>query len=272
VFCCYLQSVVIYNPEEHIYLNALLPDPLFIVMKNKNQNRNRRQPNRPGAAQTRMALMGLSTGRMPCPGQPPPYVSNVTLRKVFRFVASTSVTEGTTFVITAAKVCGLLSMGTTATQVTQVFETCKIFSISMWSGVNNAASASNLPRLVSCVFSGAAAGTFGSNITHSDLSVGMTRVGRLRVKPDRSSQASEFQPGATNLTNSYFTLVLGPGVIIDVDAGFICTTDARTASNSVTVASATVGEIYYMALDNAYSGAGSVGNLLTPCLDLATTV
>jgi len=114
-------------------------------------------------------------------------------------------------------------------------------------------------------FSGSSLGIQGSGIDHNDMSVGQTRVAKLKVRPAPNSQAAQFQETVTTNTSQMFQLVAAGGAVCDLRMRATITHDARPTNNSVTVTGpAVVGNFYYLALDNNAGGTGSVGNVWVP--------
>jgi hypothetical protein len=219
------------------------------------------------------SLLNIGRGRLPCPAAPPVFQANLVIRKKFRFLNKNSgASSGTVYTITSPKVCGLMSVGTvTNSTVVQLFEAVRLLKVTVWSAVNQTSGAF-VPVSVAVAFPGVALGVAGADILHSDMSVGATRIARVCAKPESSSQASQWQSGQTGITSTWFTINAGYGSVIDLDIEGAVTSDSRTTANSATVTTAAVGAIYYMALDNAFSGAGSVGSDLIPTAELVTTV
>jgi len=233
-------------------------------IKRKNQGLSNEQ------RQQQLAYTGppsVST-RMRCPAMPPALTSNLVVRKVFRFVLSSSITTETVFTFTAAKLCALLSVATATTNVVQLFEAVRINSITLWSSINP----SNVqPRSVAITFTGASLGIQGTNVSHTDMSVGMTRVARVKARPEPNSQAGQFQSGVTSQVPQMFQLNASGGAVCDIDLSLVVTPDVRSSNASTTVTGpAVVTQVYWMALDNNGGGSGSGSNQWTPPPDLIT--
>lgn len=221
-----------------------------------------------------MSLVGPpgleARGRMRCPSQPPPFNSNLTIRKTFRFInTNTSDADGTSFTIVPSKLGFLMAYATTSTNLVQLFESVRIMSISIWSSVSNLTNTNVQPRSVAIQFSGVSLGIGGVQLTHSDTSVGMTRVAKVKAKPEPRSQAADWQSCTNAAAPAYFNLLLGAGAVVDLDLMMNITSDARSGNNATITGPATVGQIYYMALDNVMGG-GSNGSHLTPPAELIT--
>jgi hypothetical protein len=211
------------------------------------------------------------------PLQPPEYIANTIVSRVFRFqyVFPTANTPQT-FSITPAKLGALQVVGTTAnTTATQLFEAVRIRKIEVWSSTAN-------PGIIDIGLSyvGSALGIAGPNRTYSNQSIGMTRVAYVSAKPGKETQAAQWQNTATNVgTNTIFTIVfsaLGAGTqnvpcTIDVHLALRMTSDARITNNTVALTTVALTGMYYLALDNAAGGTGSSGNDLLPDRNLVST-
>lgn len=240
-------------------------------MKNNTRSKGRRKRKNNGTALSLGGPPGLEArGRMRCPPQPPIFNSNLTVRKTFRFInTNTSDADGTSFTIIPAKLGFLMAYATTSTNLVQLFESVRILSISIWSSVSNVTNVNVQPRSVAIQFSGVTLGIGGVQLTHSDTSVGMTRIARVKARPEPSSQAGQWQSCTNAATPSFFNLLIGSGAVVDLDLLLNITSDARSGNNATLTGPATVGQIYYLALDNAMGG-GSNGNHLTPPPELIT--
>jgi len=203
------------------------------------------------------------------PSQPPRYLSNLVIRKVFRFVA-TSGADGTSYAISAAKLCALIGIATTTTNIIQMFEAVQVVSITMWSSADQS-SGIFLPRTVSAEFSGTGNGIVGPQAKASDMSVGATRVGKICLRPLRGSQASQWQNGATNSPANFFTITAGQGAVLDICLNLTVTGDTRSTNNNVTInGPAVVGQVYWLALDNNAGGNQASNNVWSPMPELIT--
>jgi hypothetical protein len=240
-------------------------------MARKRRNRQfRRNNNSTVGASDRLGYMGPSAGPSGrAQAQPPKYLSNLVVTKVFRFV-STGGADGTAYTISAAKLCSLIAIATTTTSLVQLFEAVQIKWIKMWSSADQS-SGIFLPRTIACEFSGTAAGVYGPQAKASDMSVGATRVGKLMIRPPRVSQAAQWQSGSTSSPPLFFTLTAGQGAIVDICLNLTVTGDSRATNNSVTInGPATVGQVYWLALDNNAGGNLSTANVWSPMPELIT--
>ncbi len=183
-------------------------------------------------------------------------------------------TSATVYTFLVPKIAGLLSMGTASNSVSQIFETVRIVSIALRSQNNfqfpNVGVTKQLPNAVALQFSAATTGFTGKSAMHENIAVGATHIAKLKARPSPKSTASDWQNGATSNTAQWFQIIAGYGTICDITVDFQVTPDTRASNSVATVAAATLGQIYYMALDNAYGGAGSSGSVWTPPQDLIT--
>lgn len=212
---------------------------------------------------------GAASSLISCPVTPPKYVSNLVVRKNFRFVLSSGA-DGTKFNFNAPKLCALISYATSTTNLVQAFESVKIKKITLWSATDQS-SGIFLPRTVAVEFPGTTLGLQGATIMESDMSTGSNRVARVRLRPNPGSQAGQWQSGITTNTGTLFTLIAGQGSIVDVDLLLTVSGDARTSNNSTTVTGpATVTGVYWLSLDNNCTGSLSTGNAWTTMPELVT--
>ncbi len=204
---------------------------------------------------------------------PPPYSPTTVVSRVFRFSILSA--SGGTFTLTPCKLCAVQGIGTGVNSVIQLYESVRVRYVEIW------ASPPQNGSVVSCTVSypGSALGISGPNYTKSDYSMGMTKSAHVKLRPSKTSQASQWQSGSTSLgTNTLFQITLSnpsgtanQAYVVDVALTLRMTTDARTTNNSVTTVSAgTAGGFYNLALDNPAGGTGSVGNLLVPDAVLPT--
>lgn len=196
---------------------------------------------------------------------PPQYIANVVTTKTWRFCPTVT----GAYTITAAKLCGLLSYASTTTAIHQVYESVRIHYIRVW----GAAGSTTAVGSVSVTYFGQNLGSAGANSTISDTTVGATRVAAIHAPPPRDSQAAQWQSGQTNVgTVNLFEVNCPAGGVIDVHLSMKVSHNLRTVgTNNATLGIAgVVGQLYYLALDNAYGGTGSVGNTINPDPSLVT--
>jgi hypothetical protein len=180
----------------------------------------------------------------------------------------------TTYSITPSKLCALITMATSTTNVVQLFEAAQVHCIYMWAQANTSTT-SLLPTELEAVFSGVGAGSQGPDQSVEEISVGMTRVARLKLKPAPLSQAAQWQSGSTTAGTpgvlTYFSISCPQGTVIDLILSLAMTSDLRASGSSVAVTGpAVAGQIYYLALDNPAGGTGSVSQSLEPAGNLVT--
>jgi hypothetical protein len=202
-------------------------------------------------------------GRNKCPISPPPYIANVAITRLFRFCPTTT----GVYTITAAKLGSLVVMATTSTTAIQFFDAVKVNWIRVW----GSAGTQTAVGTVGVSFPGIALGVQGPEHVISDTTVGATYIARVHAVPPRNSQAAQWQATYTNVgTNTLFKINVPNGGVVDINLSLSISHDTRAVNNSVTVAAATVGQIYYLSLDNAAGGTGSVGNVVNVDPNLIT--
>jgi hypothetical protein len=186
----------------------------------KSRNGNRRSTNQSGFS-------------------PPQFESNVRSHHRFRFVASAAESN---FAITDTSVLGAMgSMGTaTNSAVTVLFRSFKIKRLEMWS----APPSQGTSATCSVEWFG-----FGNSpsVEHSDTTLSTAKNAHISAKPPSQSLAAFWQKStSTNL----FVLNFTAGTIIDLIVDLILNDD-EAAAQTVAVATAVVGTVYYLALDQA---------------------
>ncbi len=197
--------------------------------------------------------------------KPPAYNANVNFTKKFRFFASSGATN---IPITASQLGALVVIGTSTTTAVQLFETITIKKVEMWATANPSSGAN---PAVSCTFSGTQLGTQGDSITHSDMSIGNSYPAHVKAVPLPFSRAALPLATLTNVGNqTVFVLNFTMNAVIDVVLDVKVTNDTRSSLNSVTLTTAVLGQIYYLALNNACGGTGGA-NSITPDANLITT-
>jgi len=207
------------------------------------------------------------------PSQPPEYLANlVWRRRVWRFTVAPTITSTQVFTITPAKLCALVSIGTGATTVVQLFDRVQLHSIRMWSTVNPASLA---PNQLSFSLSGTQPGILGNEMVKTSMSVGMTRVATLHAKTNPNTQTGQWQDGSTLATgpgvNTFFTISCQGGTVIDLKLSHSVTPITRVANNTTAITGpASVGQIYYLPLDNNSGSSGSGSSNLFPVDSLIT--
>lgn len=202
---------------------------------------------------------------VPMPGN---YNPTVTIVKKFRFRYTPSTGAAASFLITPAKICSLWTIATLTTQVTQIFEACRIVKIKMWGTPPQNGTTTSC----SINFSGGTLGFQGPNKKISADTMGMSTPAYLSIRPDKDSYPDLWQSGDVTIsTTQYFTIYIDPnGVsnqtfIIDIITELRQTTDARTSGNNVTITGpASVGGFYYLALDNNAGATGAISSNWKP--------
>lgn len=201
------------------------------------------------------------------------YNGNLVLtNRVFRFLNNTAMAaSGVVYSISPAKLGALISIGLSATTVGQLFEQVRLRRIQIW---GQSSLVSGLPAEVSLNVSGVAAGNIGPDTFIQDVAVGQTAVPYIDFRLDPRSEAGQWQNctvAAAPGTNTFFTIGAPTGSVIDITLDACVTSDSRATGFVFAVTGpATVGQIYYMSLDNAAGATGSVSNNLDPAAAMST--
>jgi hypothetical protein len=175
--------------------------------------------------------------------QPPQIESNIRLTHTYRFLASSSFNGA----ITPTQVIGALgTMGTATNSLVTAFgESFKICRLEMWSPPASQGTASTIS--VDWVGS-----QNSPNREFSDTTVSVATPAHVVCRPPPSSLAAFWQKvSSTTIMN----IVAPSGTILDLVVSLILTDD-ETAVSTYTVSTATVGLVYYLALDHAAAGTG----------------
>lgn len=184
---------------------------------------------------------------------PPQIKSNIVLKHKYRFTSSAN---GTYVVPSVALLAAAGSFTkTTNSIVNSLFGSVKLDRIEMWSPPASQGSFATC----SVEFIGQ---TQANTVEYSDTSVSTAQPAHLNCVPPPQSLASFWQTGAGGGVN-LFTIVAPVGSIIDVSLSLILWDDDIGAT-STAVATAALGNVYYLALDNA------TGHSLPP-VSLTTT-
>lgn len=188
--------------------------------------------------------------------RPPKYSPTITVTKRWRFKASSA---STTDEITFNQLGNLWVMATGTTAAYQICNFVKIHSVEIWAPALN-----TVATMPSCTveFPATTAGSYGSSKRVSDTSTSMTVPAYVKAIPNRFSQVAQWQPVAAGAIAA-FNLTYTAQSTIDV-----CLSHrVRDETGVLTVAlagAATVGQVYYLALD------GPAANLLVPDIGLPT--
>jgi len=219
----------------------------------------RKQNNAPGRRLPgkRRNVVRLNT-RMPMAA--PPFNPTSTIVRRHRFIATGQNLADT---ITFNELGNLIVVGTGTTNAYQLFDHVKILKISIWSPPQ-ATNGTFGPTTNSCSieFSSTTAGYSGRSNRISDTATSMTASARCTLRPDPSSQTSNWQPVHAGAITA-FILGYGTGAVIDVTLMHTMTDSSRVLVVSLTN-TVTVGQVYYLALD------GPAVNNLVPAGNLPT--
>jgi len=214
--------------------------------------------------------------------RPPSYRGSNSEIRVYRFQRTYVVNAGLeTYALSPTKFGFLTSICTTQNSlVTGWWETVQLFGISMWA---------NPPSDGSSVFVSIIAnngtgvtGQAGDDVPATGTSSGMTITAYAKKRFTPKMQAGQPQSCITTNNNAMVVLSIASnnpnaanGVVssltIDIFGRFTASNDARSSSNTLSIASGILSNIYYMALDNTAGGNLAMSNLLKPDYTLSTT-
>jgi hypothetical protein len=168
---------------------------------------------------------------------PPQMESNLRLNHKFRFQASTAESN---FAITDSTIIGALGGICTVANstVTVLAQSFRIKSLEMWAPPASQGSAAT----VSVEWFGF---NNSPNIEHTDTTLSVAKNAHVKSAPPSSSLAAFWQKGTGS---TLFVLNFGANTIIDLVVE-IMVADQETALETVAVTSATLGHIYFLALD-----------------------
>jgi hypothetical protein len=180
--------------------------------------------------------------------------SNVEFRHTFRFNSFSSFTRNVTAKSLVACAGGI---ATGSNNVTAMCVSAKIHRIRMWTIAQGTTSVS-IQQPITCsveFLSPAGSVISSSNMEYSSTTLSSATPAYIDVRPPAGSQAS-FWNLANN--NSLLTLSASGPTIVDVDASFIMDDEPSIQVTNATVASATVNQCYFLALDGTGAGVALV--------------
>jgi len=169
---------------------------------------------------------------------PPKIDTTPTLDHVFRYTS----TANTLVTITVADIFGALGvMGTvTNSKVQPMFGSFRINSLTIWP----AASASTNSD-IDLIWAGGANSYIKDSEKERSIPAGISVTGPMRFFPPKGSEMGLWH--AATATGNLFSVMPGTGSIIDFHVTYTGV-NAFTAGN-ITVATAVIGTVYYLALD-----------------------
>ena len=173
--------------------------------------------------------------------QPGPYVPTIIVSKVFRFQAASALSG---YVVQTRDLGDMLCVAVTATSAYQLAKAIRVRKVEMW-GVAGQDGRSG--STISIDWLGGTAGTIGSNIKQSDSTIGTARIPHLVSKPNKMSQAAQWQ-AANQSPADLFSITLPANGVIDVHLSLVLLDDAGVNAVTAAVAGATVGQLYCRAL------------------------
>jgi len=176
--------------------------------------------------------------------RPPQLNSNVIVNHVFRFSAdSTGVVNYAVTVENLLGICGGIATVSNTT-VSGIADSVRLHSLKIWSppsaqGASTTCSVEWAPS------------NFSPTTEVSDTSMSVTTPACVIAVPPQGSQAS-FWNSSVASANTICQITAPAGSVIDAHVSFILC-DKASASPTYTVATAVLGELYYLALDQTGS-------------------
>jgi len=231
----------------------------------KKSKKNKKQV-RPGKGPRDWTIMG-----------PPPYQANTRVNKKFRYQLSWAPNSNVNvWTFTPSKFAFLQVIASTTVVGIGLYEAARIKMINLYAAPTGDGSVVD----ITFSFPGAALGIQGSDVTRSAQTFGSTKGAHIQYRPSPLQQAGQWQNVTSSVSNAWFvintwssnaTSTAPIAITLDLDLQLQMTTDTRTTGNAITLTTATISDMYYLALDNVASG-GSVSNLWKPDRSLNTTI
>jgi len=213
-------------------------------------------------------------------GRPPPYLANSYVSRVFRFQYTFSVgaNPSISFLITPTKLCALQAIVTTAnTTATMLYDAVKVRKVCLFCPASSVGNVYD----IAVSFEGATAGTFGSDKLQSAQTYGSTIGAEVSIRPDRLSQAAQWQPGDTTAgATGIFTLFVSGitsgnsenvTLTCDLHLTLRTTPSTRTSGNTVSISSSSpLGSFVNLPLDSNAGSNGATGRVWLPDRNVPT--
>lgn len=189
---------------------------------------------------------------------PPMIDTTVRTSHTFRFRVNS------TCVLTAIGLGGLLGamgvVGKTSTSVNAIHSAARLKSIKVWLPALSSANTFFLDWVGTII-----AGISPDRVTEASVPDGVTISGCITMRPPKGSLAREWLNAASisSLAQALFTVTSPVGAIIDLHVEGCMANISSATPATITVTSATVGSIYYLALDGPSSNKIIPQGLLT---------
>jgi len=172
---------------------------------------------------------------------PPQLESNIRVTHRFRFVSTNGALTGVTGESLAGAVGAVGTLLNSLVSVSADF--VRVSYVEMWTPP----AAQGDSATCSINWSGTAN---SPDVEFSDTTVSVTDAAHVRSVPPRNSLAGFWQAASSNTT--VFSLIAPPGTIIDVRISFILS-DSGALTQTIAVATAALGETYYLSLDPSFA-------------------
>jgi len=164
--------------------------------------------------------------------------SNIRVSHRYRFVS----TSGTATAVTGQSLLGALGVFPTIANstVAAIFGSVRIKNLEMWT------TTATLGSAVTCSVEWAGSATNSGDIEISDTSVSTASPAHINSRPPKNSLASFW---STATTGQLFVLTAPAGTIIDVVVEMTMFDDTNGSNAAIGVATAALGNVYYLSLD-----------------------
>lgn len=183
---------------------------------------------------------------------PPQVLSNIVLNHKFRYLATGAYNGG----VSPAQILGGLGVVCSVANTTAalLFRSFKLNSVEIWCPPASQGAAAS----ISIEWLGA---NNSPSLEHMDTTLSVSRNAHIFCRPPKNSVASFWQ---TTSATQLFSIMVPTGTVIDLNVTYI-ESDDEIAVSTVAIATGTLGNTYYLALDHGTS------DVLVP-IRLTTTV
>ncbi len=222
-----------------VVAGASVPSTPVVVLADSKQQASE-EPGAPVSLGAKSQML-RSTGSRVKASLPPPRNQVPTLRHVIQFTS----TSGSIAIVTAADLAGACGGMCTVSNSTFISwaSSVRIHSVKVWPGGNSPLSTNTTAELN---WNASSANAFQKDeLKVQVLPSGIQETNCVVFKPPAKSLASDWF--ATNQAQNVFSLQCSIGSVIELDISFTLT--STFAGPAVTVGTATLGAVYYLALD-----------------------
>lgn len=180
--------------------------------------------------------------------QPPPFHASFQVEKRLRFTATAAAAATA---ISCRNIGDSWLFASAANAGFQIMQAFKIKSIRVWAGPSSTLA----PVTVALDWSGATAGTLGSDKLVSDTSIGATRVASIHCVPPKDSQLSQWQSATSG--NQIFQITCPAGSVIDLSLSILINDVATAQAVQNAPVGLSVGSNYMRGFDGLATAASN---------------